>query len=75
MTAFAAKRTFKDTYWLGVLGRMVKITKHLKGMDMRLVLLFITFIIITGCSTTLTKEAAQVTFHSEVNSLLDDCKK
>lgn len=42
---------------------------------MRIIYLLIPLAFIAGCSTTLSKGADQVKFHSQVSTLLDDCKK
>jgi len=42
----------------------------------RLISTITLFILITGCSSpVITKEAAQVAFHTQMTQLLDDCKR
>ena len=42
---------------------------------MRLIFILLTSFAIMSCSITLSKEAEQVTFHSQVSALLNDCKR
>ena len=42
---------------------------------MRYAFLLIPLVVIAGCSTTLSKGAEQVKFHSQISTLLDDCKR